>query len=167
MKLKVLTTVLLLELSQLAAIRPSLSQNDLNAQLQEALCSQDWGRALQVIDQMKKVAGRQYASELTLYRGRLEVLARENAKVPEWTQGCADGNAGSGGNPSGSPTPAPNQPMPPPGTVPEVPTPNSPVAPSEPVPEVNPPTTPPEAVPEVPPQSPQMTPPTSGNNVQY
>jgi hypothetical protein len=91
MKLRILTTIVLLsamELIQLAAARPSLSQTDLNTQLQEALCAQNWGRAIQVIDQMKKVAGRENASQLNFFRGQLEVIARENADVPEWKEAC-------------------------------------------------------------------------------
>ncbi len=91
MKLRILTTIALLsamELIQLAAARPSLSQTDLNTQLQEALCAQNWGRAIQVIDQMKKVAGRENASQLNFFRGQLEVIARENADVPEWKEAC-------------------------------------------------------------------------------
>lgn len=91
MKKRILITVVLLstiELIQLAAARPSFSQTDLNTQLQEALCAQNWGRAIQVIDQMKKVAGREYASQLNFFRGQLEVIARENADVPEWKEAC-------------------------------------------------------------------------------
>lgn len=174
MKLKVLTTIILLsamELVQLAAARPSFSQNDLNAQLQESLCAQDWGRALQIVDQMKKAADRQYASQLTLYRGRLEVLARDNAKVPGGTQSCTGGGASSGGNRSGSQSPAPNPLLTPPSAVPEVPAPTSnppmtsPGSPEVPVP--NPPVTSPDSVPEVPVPNPPISPSGSGNEIQY
>ena len=168
MKLKVLTTIILLsamELVQLAAADPSFSQNDLNAQLQESLCGQNWGRALQIIDQMKKVAGREYASQLTLYRGRIEVLARENARVSGWTEGCAGGKASSGGSQS----PAPNPLLTPPSAVPQVPAPNSPMTPSDnmqQVPVPDPAVNPPDAVPEVPAPNAPMNPPGSGNGMQ-
>lgn len=173
MKLKVLTTIILLsamELVQLAAASPSFSQNDLNAQLQESLCAQNWGRALQTIDQMKKVAGREYASQLTLYRGRIEVLARENARVPGWTEGCAGGGASSGGNRPGSQNPAPNPLLTPPSAVPQVPAPNSPMTSPDniqQVPAPNPPVTPPDSVPEVPVPNPPISPSGSGNEIQY
>ncbi|HAA32048.1 MAG TPA: hypothetical protein DCE56_35515 [Cyanobacteria bacterium UBA8553] len=168
MKLKVLTTIILLsamELVQLAVAPPSFSQNDLNAQLQESLCAQNWGRALQILDQMKKAAGREYASQLTLYRGRVEVLARENARVPGWTQGCAGGGEPSGG----SQTPAPNPLLTPPSAVPEAPVPNLPMTPPGAVPEFpapNPPQTLPDAVPEVPAPNPPLTPPGTDNGMQ-
>lgn len=123
MKVKVLTTAILLstiQLAQLAIAPPSLSQTDLNTQLQQALCVQDWGRALQVVDLMKRRAGRNYASQLTLFRGQLEVIARENAKVPEWTQGCPGSVSPANNqpaNPNSSPqVPAGNQPNQSPGS---------------------------------------------------
>lgn len=168
MKLKVLTTIILLsamELVQLAAAEPSFSQNDLNAQLQESLCGQNWRRALEIIDQMKKLAGREYASQLTLYRGRIEVLARENSRVPGWTEGCAGGGASSGGSQS----PPPNPLLTPPSAVPQVPAPNFPMAPPDtmqqfpvPDPAVNPPGT----VPQVPAPNSPMNPPGFGNGMQ-
>lgn len=112
MKLKVLTTAILLSalpFLPLAITRPSLSQSptpspspsqpDLNAQLQQALCAQNWGRALQILDQMKRRASPEYDSQITLYRGRIAAIARENAKVPGWTVGCTGGTTASG-NPS-------------------------------------------------------------------
>lgn len=109
MKLKVLTTAILLSavpFLPLAITRPSLSQSptpspspsqpDLNAQLQQALCAQNWGRALQILDQMKRRASPEYDSQITLYRGRIAAIARENAKVPGWTVGCTGGSTASG-----------------------------------------------------------------------
>ncbi|HEY9652837.1 MAG TPA: hypothetical protein V6C95_19425 [Coleofasciculaceae cyanobacterium] len=112
MKLKVVTTALLLSalpfiplaitlpsLSQSPTPSPSPSQPDLNVQLQQALCAQNWGRTLQILDQMKRRASPEYASQITLYRGRIAAIARENAKVPGWTVGCSGGGTASG-NPS-------------------------------------------------------------------
>ncbi|HEY9599269.1 MAG TPA: hypothetical protein V6D33_16520 [Cyanophyceae cyanobacterium] len=111
MKLKVVTAILLSalpfiplaitppSLSQSPTPSPSPSQPDLNAQLQQALCAQNWGRALQILDQMKRRASSEYASQITLYRGRIAAIARENAKVPGWTVGCT-----GGGNASGNPS---------------------------------------------------------------
>jgi hypothetical protein len=111
MKLRSLTTAILLGVMGLAAARPSLSQTDLNVELQQALCAQNWGRALQVIEQMKRAAGREYASQLNLYRGQLEAIARENANVPEWANACAGGKAPSGGALSSPMMPASDEPM--------------------------------------------------------
>jgi hypothetical protein len=117
MKFRGLITVVLvgaIELIPLTAVRPSLAQSNLNTQLNRALCTQDWGRAIQIIDQMKKVAGPQYASQLTLYRGQLEAIARENVRIPGWTTGCA-------GDSSNSEMPGGSQPMINPGVTPEIP----------------------------------------------
>src|SRR3712207_76715 len=83
-------------LVQLAVARPSLSQTkptnvsqpDLNVQLQQALCAQNWGQALQLLDRIKSAAGPDYASQVVMYRGRIEALARQNARVPGLTDGC-------------------------------------------------------------------------------
>lgn len=91
MKFRILTTAILVGAIELVAtVRPGLSQTDLNAQLQQALCGQNWGRAIQVVDQMKRVAGRQYAAQLTLYQGQLEVFARENVRIASGIEGCAN-----------------------------------------------------------------------------
>ena len=66
---------------QLSIAPPSLSQTDLNAQLRQALCSQNWQQALQILDQLKRKASPEYAAQITLYRGRIAVLARENVNA--------------------------------------------------------------------------------------
>jgi hypothetical protein len=114
----------------LAVARPSLSQAkptnvsppNLNLQLQQALCAQNWGQALQILDHMKSAAGPEYASQIVMYRGRIEALARENAKVPGLTEKCtvpspstpepANNSVPSTPETSTSPTPEPNS-MPP------------------------------------------------------
>jgi hypothetical protein len=140
MKLRVLVIAILLsaiELVQLAVARPSLSQAnppnlskpDLNAQLKQALCVQNWRGAIQVIDKMKKVAGPEHASQLTLYRGQLEAIARENARISGWTTGCA----GDSSNPE---VPGSNQPVPSPESIPQVPGSTQPMPGSEPIPQI-------------------------------
>jgi hypothetical protein len=107
MKLRALTTATVLgamALVQPAAASRSSSQTDLNTQLEQALCAQNWGRAFQIIDRMKSAAGPEYASQLTLYRGQLEVIARENVNV------CAGTQAAGGGDRSQPTTPASNPP---------------------------------------------------------
>ncbi|MBD0343742.1 MAG: hypothetical protein ICV63_02660 [Coleofasciculus sp. Co-bin14] len=141
MKLRVLITAILLgaiELVLLAATRPSLSQTappglsqpDLNVELRQALCTQNWERAIQIVDRMKRAAGRQYNSQLTLYRGQLEAIARENTRIPGWTTGCGDASVTPGIPGGEQPIPTPGvtpdipggeQPMSPPGMMPQIP----------------------------------------------
>ncbi len=108
---------------QLAATRPSLSQTDLDGQLLQALCAQNWGQALQVIDQMKRAAGPEYASQLNLYRGNVEVLARENVNLSKLMEGCPGGpppsDSASTDNPI-PPTPSSDIPSSP-GSIPSLP----------------------------------------------
>ena len=40
----------------LTSFRIAFSQTDLNAQLRQALCSQNWGQAIEILDQMKSAA---------------------------------------------------------------------------------------------------------------
>jgi hypothetical protein len=134
MKFKDLIPALLLTvmgLVPLAAARPSFSQTkpttvsqpNLNLQLQQALCAQNWGQALQILDRMKSAAEPEYASQIVMYRGRIEALARENARVPGLTEKCtvpspstpepANNNVPSTADPNSMPlTPEPSS-MPP------------------------------------------------------
>jgi hypothetical protein len=89
MKFKALTTAMLVATMGLSTARPGLSQTDLNAQLQQSICTQNWSRAIQVVDQMKKVSASEYASQLTMYRGRLEAMARSGARVPSNELNCS------------------------------------------------------------------------------
>ena len=131
MKFKDLIPALLLTvmgLVPLAAARPSLSQTkpttgsppNLNLQLQQALCAQNWGQALQILDRMKSAAEPEYASQIVMYRGRIEALARENAQVPGLTQKCTAPS-------QSTPQPANNSvpPTPEPSSIPSTPEPSS------------------------------------------
>lgn len=89
MKFKALTTAMLVATMGLSTAHPGLSQTDLNAQLQQNICTQNWSRAIQVVDQMKKVASPGYASQLTMYRGRLEAMASSGARVPSNELNCS------------------------------------------------------------------------------
>ena len=92
MKLKVLATAVLATTTiGLSVARPGLSQTDLNAQLRQAVCTQNWSQAIRVVDQMKKVSRPEYASQLTMYRGRLEVLASSDTRVPGGELNCSVG----------------------------------------------------------------------------
>ena len=108
-----------------------LSQIDLNAQLRQALCSQNWGQAIEILDQMKSAADPQYRSQINLYRARVQVLARENVKLSKSIDNCSAPSPPSSApsppssapaNPSIAPTPSRD--------IPPAPSTNTPLAPS-------------------------------------
>ena len=119
-----------MEFILLTAAHPGLAQPDLNAQLRQALCSQNWGQALQVLDHMKKAADPRYTSQINLYRSRIQVLARENVKLSKLIDNCS--------------APAPANSAPASNSTPLAPSPDIPPAPSN-----NPPATAPSN--EIPP----------------
>jgi hypothetical protein len=124
MKLQRLSTAILvvtIELVLLATARPGIAQTDLNAELRQALCAQNWGQALDVLDRMKRASGREYASQINLYRARVQVLARQNVKLSSVMERC------STSSPSDS-APA-NNPIPPAPTDNTPPTPGIPLTP--------------------------------------
>lgn len=67
------------------------SPEELNANLQQAVCSQNWDRALAVIDQMLAIApSPDVQSQLTAYRSRLQGLANSRSRIPPQSlPGCA------------------------------------------------------------------------------
>lgn len=99
MKLKVLATAVLATTTMgLSVARPGLSQTNLNAQLRQAICTQNWSQAVQVVDQMKKVSTPEYASQLTMYRGQLTALASSGARVPSSNLNCSAGGTAIASN---------------------------------------------------------------------
>lgn len=108
----------------LTTTRIGFSQPDLNAQLRQALCSQNWGQAIEVLDQMKSAADPQYRSQINLYRARVQVLARENVKLSKSIDNCSAPSSPSSApaNPSIPPTPSSD--------IPPSPSGNTPLAPS-------------------------------------
>jgi hypothetical protein len=98
MKLRIFTSIVL-ALAIASSARPSLSQPqtkpaakpevkvNLNAQLKESLCVQDWGRSIQILDRMK-VAAPESAAEIATYRQQIEGLQRSGAKIPNWPPTC-------------------------------------------------------------------------------
>lgn len=85
MKLSAFTTAALLTAT--LAVDPSFSQipikTDLNVQLKQALCSQNWVQAIQIVDRMKAAAPQQ-AAELNLYRGQIQTFLRTGATIAGW-----------------------------------------------------------------------------------
>jgi len=85
MKVVQWTTALLLICGATAS--QSWAAPDLNAQLKQALCAQNWQRALRIVDQMRSLAP-QDSDRLLQYRSQLEVLANANASIPNWPTDC-------------------------------------------------------------------------------
>lgn len=124
MNLKHLTTaigVVALAFVPLAAARPGLSQTDLNLQLQQALCAQNWGGALKILSQMKRAAGPDYAAQITMYQGRIESLARENVPISQLINGCDKLTAPAPASTDSPPTPGSNIPSAPSNNIPPTP----------------------------------------------
>jgi hypothetical protein len=74
-------------------VNPSYAQGDLNAQLRTAVCSQDWGGAIAIVDRMRPLVPSNSPSQgqLTTYRQQLENLLRVNLRLDNW--GCTTGQA--------------------------------------------------------------------------
>lgn len=58
------------------------SPEELNANLKQAVCSQNWSQALKAIDQMIAIASPDVRPELVSYRSRLQGLANSGSKIP-------------------------------------------------------------------------------------
>ena len=124
MKLQRLSTAILvvaIELALVATGRPSLAQTDLNAELRQALCAQNWGQALDVLDRLKRASGREYASQINLYRARVQVLARQNVKLASEMEGCSNPSSPSSAPANNPIPPAPGSPIPPAPGIPPAP----------------------------------------------
>ena len=136
MKLKGLNIAGLLAaigLIQVVGATPSLSQTDLNTRLRQALCAQNWGQAMQIIDQMKRAAGPQYAAQLTLYRGQIATLARENVNLSKLLDKCSEASSPASTTPTNNsipPTPSSEIPSAPNTGIPTLPNSDIPPAPS-------------------------------------
>lgn len=74
-------------------VNPSYAQGDLNAQLRSAVCSQDWGGAIAIVDRMRPLVPSNSPSQgqLSTYRQQLENLLRVNLRLNNW--GCTAGQA--------------------------------------------------------------------------
>lgn len=86
MKLRILALSLILWATGLVSPQPSQGSNQLNEQLRQAICGQNWYRAIQIIQRMKQLAP-QDAGRLTVYQNRLQSLAERNLRLPDWN--CA------------------------------------------------------------------------------
>ncbi len=112
MKLRFLATAMLLTTMGLAPARPSFSQTDLNAQLNQALCAQNWAQAIDIVEQMK-VAAPEYAGELTVYMSQLQGLLQSKTTFSDWDTGCSPSTSNSSPAPSNtSPATSSTSPVP-------------------------------------------------------
>lgn len=70
---------------------PSYAQGDLNVQLRTAVCAQDWGGAIAIVDRMRPLVPRNSPSQgqLTTYRQQLDNLLQINLRIDNW--GCIAG----------------------------------------------------------------------------
>jgi hypothetical protein len=129
-----------MEFVLLTAARPGLAQPDLNAQLRQALCAQNWGQALQVLDQMKKAVDPRYRSQINLYRSRIQVLARENVTLSQSIGDCSAPSQPSSAPANPSPPLAPSNEIPPaPSNNPPAAAPSNEIPPVSPIPNLPPP----------------------------
>ncbi|NEO26110.1 MAG: hypothetical protein F6K03_04240 [Kamptonema sp. SIO4C4] len=65
---------------------PSFAQN-LNAQLRTAICDQNWGEAIEIIDRMAERSP-DNADSLRRYRQRLQDLRNAEVHIPDWSENC-------------------------------------------------------------------------------
>ncbi|MDB9314354.1 hypothetical protein PN462_14675 [Spirulina sp. CS-785/01] len=65
---------------------PSVAQN-LNEQLRNAICNQNWGGAIEIIDRMAERSP-ENAESLRTYRQRLETLRNAEVRIPDWSENC-------------------------------------------------------------------------------
>ncbi len=68
----------------IALVAPvTVAQADLNTRLREAVCSQQWNSAIQVVDQMLPLVTDQ--SPLISYRQRLQILEQTRTRAANWS----------------------------------------------------------------------------------
>ena len=64
----------------------------LNAQMRKAVCNQNWGEAIKLVDQMIVItpsSNQMHRNELKTYRGRMQSLYDSKANVPGWSENCS------------------------------------------------------------------------------
>lgn len=63
----------------------------LNAELSQAVCQQDWARAIRIVDRMRPLTPEARRGELTVYRSRLQAMLNSGTPIPNWQ--CGAGGA--------------------------------------------------------------------------
>lgn len=66
---------------------PPVFAQDLNAQLKQAVCQQDWGGAIAIIDRFLESNPRD-ANRLMAYRNRLQQLWNNEVRLSDWPADC-------------------------------------------------------------------------------
>ena len=66
---------------------PALAQTNpaptgLNAELSQAVCQQDWARAIRIVDRMRPLTAEARRGELTVYRSRLHAMLTSQTTIP-------------------------------------------------------------------------------------
>ncbi len=108
-KYRIITAMILLPLAVFGSKASAQSEGaSLNAQLQTAVCQQDWARAIQVIDRMRAIAPSDRRSELVAYRARLQAMLRTNTQIPNWQCGTARPTTPVSASPTNSSTASPS-----------------------------------------------------------
>ncbi len=54
----------------------------LNAELSQAVCQQDWARAIRIVDRMRPLTPEARRGELTVYRSRLHAMLTSQTTIP-------------------------------------------------------------------------------------
>lgn len=75
----------------------------LNAELSQAVCQQDWARAIRIVDRMRPLTPEARRGELTVYRSRLHAMLTSQTTIPN-LQCSASGVT----TPSAAPRPSPS-----------------------------------------------------------
>jgi hypothetical protein len=86
---------------------PALAQTNpaptgLNAELSQAVCQQDWARAIRIVDRMRPLTPEARRGELTVYRSRLHAMLTSGTTIPNLQCGAA-----SSPPPAATPRPSP------------------------------------------------------------
>lgn len=91
MRSRILALTILLAASGFVTL-PSRSQ-ELNTQLQQAVCTQDWNQAIAIVEQLIAAAPQQsqQRTQLEAYRSRLQTLSTSGANIPNWAESCSTG----------------------------------------------------------------------------
>lgn len=80
------------------SLTPQLApQEDLNAQLNQSVCNQNWSQAIKIIDRMlaNNSNSAELRQQLTNYRSRLQTFANSNTRIPAGElSNCSSGKPG-------------------------------------------------------------------------
>lgn len=84
---------------------PASTPNTLNNDLSQAVCQQDWARAIRIVDRMRGISPADRRGELTVYRSRLQAMLNSQTVIPGFQ--CASGGTTSSPTPRTTARPSP------------------------------------------------------------